>query len=58
MEEHIIWYMLGELAQEVEKIAPFLVGDDSNSYKSLDYIALLCAKVEMLEREVMELKGR
>ena len=58
MEEHIIWYMLGELAQEVEKIAHYLVGDDSNGYKSLDYIALLCAKVEMLEREVMELKGR
>ena len=56
MEEHIIWYMLGELAQEVEKIAPFLVGDDSNGYKSLDYIALLCAKVEIMEREIEKLK--
>lgn len=49
---------LGYLAQDVEGIAPYLVGVDSNGYKSLDYIALLTAKVEMLEREVMELKGR
>lgn len=48
---------LGYLAQDVEGIAPYLVGVDSNGYKSLDYIALLTAKVEMLEREVMELKG-
>ena len=47
---------IGYLAQEVEKIAPYLVGEDSNGYKSLDYIALLCAKVEILEREVEELK--
>lgn len=46
---------IGYLAQEVEKIAPFLVGDDSNGYKSLDYIALLCAKIEILERQVKEL---
>ena len=49
---------IGYLAQDVEQIAPFLVGDDSNGYKSLDYIALLCAKVEMLERRVAELEGR
>lgn len=48
---------IGYIAQEVEKIAPYLVGDDSNGYKSLDYIALLCAKVEMLERRVAELEG-
>jgi hypothetical protein len=47
---------IGYLAQEVETVAPFLVKDDSNGYKSLDYIALLCAKVEMLECEVEELK--
>lgn len=47
---------LGYLAQDVEEIAPYLVGVDSNGYKSLDYIALLTAKVEMLEREIEKLK--
>jgi len=47
---------IGYLAQNVEAVAPFLVENDSNGYKSLDYIAFLCAKVEMLEREVEELK--
>lgn len=49
---------LGYLAQDVEVIAPYLVDVDSNGYKSLDYIALLTAKVEMLEREIEKLKGR
>jgi hypothetical protein len=49
---------LGYLAQDVEGIAPYLVGVDSNGYKSLDYIALLTAKVEMLEQEIEKLKGR
>lgn len=47
---------LGYLAQDVEEIAPYLVGVDSNGYKSLDYIALLTAKVEMLEQEIEKLK--
>lgn len=47
---------LGYLAQDVEEIAPYLVGVDSNGYKSLDYIALLTAKVEMLEREIEKLR--
>lgn len=47
---------IGYIAQDVERIAPFLVGDDSNGYKSLDYIALLCAKVEWLERKVKALQ--
>ena len=46
---------IGYIAQEVEAVAPYLVGEDSNGYKSLDYIALLCAKVETLERQVREL---
>ena len=49
---------IGYIAQDVEKLAPFLVGDDSNGYKSLDYIALLVAKVEYLERRVAELEGK
>lgn len=51
-KEHI-----GYLAQDVEEIAPYLVDVDSNGYKSLDYIALLTAKVEMLEREIEKLKA-
>jgi hypothetical protein len=48
---------LGYLAQDVEEIAPYLVDVDSNGYKSLDYIALLTAKVEMLEQEIEKLKA-
>lgn len=49
---------IGYIAQEVEAVAPYLVGEDSNGYKSLDYIALLCAKVEWLERQVRELTAK
>ena len=47
---------IGYFAQDVEKVAPYLVDEDASGYKSLDYIALLCAKVEMLERRVAELE--
>lgn len=47
---------IGYFAQDVEKIAPYLVDEDASGYKSLDYIALLCAKVELLERRVAELE--
>lgn len=50
-DEHI-----GYFAQDVEKIAPYLVKEDAMGYKSLDYIALLCAKVEQLERRVRQLE--
>ena len=43
-KEHI-----GYIAQDVEEIAPYLVGTDEKGVKSLDYIGLLCAKVEQLE---------
>lgn len=46
---------IGYIAQDVEKIAPYLVGEDANGYKSLDYIGLLCAKIEFLERKVEQL---
>ncbi len=52
-EDHIGYY-----AQDVEKVAPYLVHEDESGYKSLDYIALLCAKVEQLERRVAELEWR
>ena len=49
---------VGYIAQDVEKVAPFLVKEDSNGYKALDYIAFLCAKMEMLERRVKELEEK
>ena len=49
---------VGYIAQDVEKVAPFMVKKDSNGYKALDYIAFLCAKMEMLERRVKELESK
>lgn len=49
---------VGYIAQDVEKIAPFMVKKDSNGYKALDYIAFLCAKMELLERRVKELEEK
>lgn len=48
---------IGYIAQDVEKVAPYLV-QDNGLYKSLDYIGLLCAKIESLERTVDALKSR
>lgn len=53
-QEHI-----GYIAQDVEEKAPYLVQEDETTgYKSLDYIALLCAKVDQLERTVEALTNR
>lgn len=49
---------VGYIAQDVEKVAPFLVKEDSSGYKALDYIAFLCAKMELLERRVKELEEK
>lgn len=49
---------VGYIAQDVEKVAPFMVKKDSNGYKALDYIAFLCAKMEILERRVKELEEK
>jgi hypothetical protein len=51
--EHIGYY-----AQDVEAVAPSLVTEDANGFKALDYIGLLCAKIEGLERRVAELERR
>lgn len=48
---------IGYIAQDVEAVAPYLVQDDGAGYKTLDYIAVLCAKVELLEKTVVELKS-
>ena len=49
---------IGYVAQDVEQVAPYLVHEDANGYKTLDYIALLCAKVEQLEQTVTKLTKR
>lgn len=49
---------IGYIAQDVEQAAPYLVGEDANGFKTLDYIGLLCAKVDQLERKVAELERR
>jgi len=51
--EHIGYY-----AQDVETVAPYLVSTSSDGYKSLDYIGLLCAKIESLEKRVSELEAK
>ena len=50
-KEHI-----GYFAQDVEKVAPYLVAEDDMGYKSLDYIGFLVAKVASLEARVAELE--
>jgi len=48
---------IGYIAQDVEKVAPYLVQED-HGYKTLNYIGLLCAKIETLERIVEKLVNR
>ena len=48
---------IGYIAQDVEQICPELVQVDAQGYKSLDYIAFLCAKIESLETRIAELEG-
>lgn len=48
----------GTIAQECEKYMPEVVGMDADGKKSVNYIALLCAKVAALENEVAYLKTR
>lgn len=47
---------IGYIAQDVEKIAPYMVTEDEG-IKALDYFQVLVAKVERLERELNELKA-
>lgn len=47
---------LGYFAQDVEKVAPYLVSEDDMGYKSLDYIGFLVAKMASLEARVAELE--
>ena len=48
----------GTIAQECEKYMPELVSTGPDGLKSVDYIALLCAKVAALEKEMAELKSK
>lgn len=47
---------IGYIAQDIEKLAPNMVTDIEGT-KALDYIQVLVAKVERLERELAKLKG-
>lgn len=47
---------VGYLAQDVEKVLPFLVKEDAEGNKVLDYIAFLVAKVDSLEKRIAELE--
>lgn len=47
---------IGYLAQDVEKVLPFLVKEDAEGNKVLDYIAFLVAKVDSLEKRISELE--
>ena len=49
---------IGYIAQDVEKVAPYMVGENDAGFKTLDYIELLCAKVDYLEKRVAELTER
>lgn len=47
---------IGYLAQDVEKVLPFLVKEDAEGHKTLDYIAFLVAKIDSLEKRLAELE--
>ena len=49
---------VGYIAQEVEKVAPGMVQEREDGTKALNYIELLCAKIEMLERRIKELEDK
>ena len=47
---------IGYIAQDVEKVLPYLVKEDAEGNKVLDYIAFLVAKVDSLEKRLAELE--
>ena len=47
---------IGYLAQDVEKVLPYLVKEDAEGNKVLDYIAFLVAKIDSLEKRLAELE--
>ena len=50
---------IGYIAQDVEKVAPYLIETDENSgFKSIKYVEFLCAKIDQLERMVEKLTKR
>ncbi len=48
---------IGYIAQDVEKVLPYLVKEDAEGNKVLDYIAFLVAKIDSLEKRIAELEG-
>ena len=51
-------FHVGYIAQDVEKVAPGMVQEREDGTKALNYIELLCAKIEMLERRIKELENK
>ena len=54
-------YHVGLIAQEVEKVLPEAVRNDSDGFKSLDYnavVAALVGEVNKLKEEVKALKAQ
>jgi len=47
---------IGYIAQDVEKVLPYLVTKDAEYNRTLDYVALLVAKVDNLEKKVAKLE--
>ena len=47
---------IGYIAQDVEKVLPYLVKEDAEGNKVLDYIAFLVAKIDSLEKRLAELE--
>lgn len=48
---------IGYIAQDVEKILPYLVKEDAEGNKVLDYIAFLVAKIDNLEKRLRDLEN-
>lgn len=57
-DNHDNFEHIGYLAQDIEKIAPYLIHDDENGYKTLDYISFLCAKINCLENRIRKLEEK
>jgi hypothetical protein len=49
---------LGYNAQEIQKVMPEAVNEDVNGFLTVNYIEVLVAKIEMLEKEIKSLKNK
>ena len=49
---------LGYNAQEIQKVMPEAVNEDINGFLTVNYVEVLVAKIEMLEKEIKSLKNK